>query len=131
MRRELDIVPTEEATAFAYLTDSTETNRVRAAVEVGTIVEMRCAVVNRVLTLNERTEWRNLGVLPGEVGVNPQVVECSVTAPDGSKSALTVQRRATGIFVTTIEATRAGGWVYRFSGYGGHTISERRAFDVR
>lgn len=130
MRRRVDINTIEEQAALAYLTDSSEKNRVRTPVDRGQI-EIACAVVNRPLTRDDRAAWRNDRVLPDGIGVDPQQIECVVISPNGVRSTLIPEQRESGIYVAMVNVDRVGAWFYGFAGRGDRVFSEESAFDVR
>lgn len=125
-----DVQVVDGQPAYIYLTDSTETNRVRAPLAVGAAIEVRCLFANRELTREEERTFRHDGQPPNGISVSPRQVACMVTAPGGGGITPNVSLRD-GIYVAKIVVARVGGWYYQFVGRGDWEGTRSRAFDIR
>lgn len=123
--------PVPSNSACLYATDSSEFNRVRSAVDVGTVVEVRCAFTTRPLTGTEKKAYRNLRELPQEVVVAPESVTCTVVFPNGKETTTPVTRQKDGGYSASFEVTVSGGWFYTFEGTDLWVGTITRAVDVK
>lgn len=119
------------AEVFTYLTDSSEIQRVRTPVSKNSEIELRCVFVTRELSVVEQIEFRHGSGRLGNIAVNPQMVNCSVTAPRGLEFSPIVSIERTSIYVAKFVVVRPGAWRYQFEGHGGWTGSHTRIFSVK
>lgn len=122
--------PAPSNSACIFATDSSESNRVRGPVEVGTDVEVRCAFTTRPLTGAEQKSYRNSRELPSEALVTPESVLCTVVSPNGKEIDLPVTHDKDGGYSASFKVTTTGGWFYTFTAEGLWTASATRAIDV-
>ncbi len=66
-----------------------------------------------------------------DAAVDPSTVTCAVRAPDGTPSAPSVSKAATGVYTATVLPDAAGVWFYRFAGTGAYVAAEEGTFLIR
>jgi len=101
--------------------------------DIGDAVEVFAAFTKRSLLPDELRTFRETRELPGEVGVVPASITCTVLSPDGVTGEVEVNEpeEGSGVQVAVIEPDRHGVWYAAFDGEGGYKASGEHSFLVR